>query len=193
MQLVSQAVLGQFSGAMSDKAVRFSCIVFSLTLAGEFDGGFAASRWNPQSLPGQEAISSGKDKENAKIVAAVHRLVNEFRQEQGLKPLTLDPIISAEASEHSAAMARNGGSISHRGFKQRLEDIRKRIPYRAAAENVALNVGYGNPERAAVEGWKNSPEHRKNMLGEFSLTGIGIAQSRGGGYFFTQIFVEPLK
>jgi uncharacterized protein YkwD len=44
-----------------------------------------------------------------------------------------------------------------------------------------------------VDGWKNSPEHRKNMLGDFSLTGIGIAQSNDGGYFFTQIFIEPLK
>jgi uncharacterized protein YkwD len=178
---------------MADKIAALLCFVFSLALAGEFEGVLAASRKNPQSLPGREAISPGKDKENAEIVAAVHRLVNEFRQEQGLKPLTLDPIISAEAREHSAALARNGGSISHRGFKQRLEDIRKRIPYRAAAENVALNVGYDNPARAAVEGWKKSPEHRKNMLGDFSLTGIGVAQDTGGGYFFTQIFVEPLK
>ena len=102
-------------------------------------------------------------------------------------------MISAEAREHSADMARAGKAISHRGFNQRLQDIRKKIPYRAAAENVAAAVGYEDPARTVVEGWKNSPDHRKNMLGDFSLTGIGIAQSKDGGYFFTEIFLEPMK
>ena len=56
-----------------------------------------------------------------------------------------------------------------------------------------MNVGYKDPARAAVEGWKNSPGHRKNMLGKFSLTGIGIARGKKGAYFFTQIFIEPLR
>jgi uncharacterized protein YkwD len=129
----------------------------------------------------------------ADLVNRVHRQVNEFRRDHGLKPLTLDPTISAQAREHSADMARSGSTISHRGFNKRLENIRKQIPYRAAAENVGSVVGYENPARAAVEDWKNSPEHRKNMLGNFSLTGIGIAQSKDGGYFFTQIFLQPMK
>jgi uncharacterized protein YkwD len=57
----------------------------------------------------------------------------------------------------------------------------------------ALSVGHEDPARTVVEGWRKSPEHRKNMLGAFSLTGIGVAQSKNGGYFFTQIFIEPLK
>ena len=51
--------------------------------------------------------------------------VNEFRRDHGLKSLTLDPMISAEAREHSADMARAGKAISHRGFNQRLQDIQK--------------------------------------------------------------------
>lgn len=139
------------------------------------------------------AAPSAKDEQYSELVNRVHRQVNEFRREHGLKPLTLDPIISAEAREHSAEMARSGKTISHRGFNQRLEDIRKKIPYRAAAENVAAAVGYEDPARTVVEGWKKSPEHRKNMLGDFSLTGIGVAQGKDGTYFFTQIFIKPLK
>ena len=134
-----------------------------------------------------------KEEHYSDLVDRVHRQVNEFRRYHGLKPLTLDPTISAQAREHSADMARSGSTISHRGFNRRLENIRKQIPYRAAAENVGSVVGYENPARAAVEDWKNSPEHRKNMLGNFSLTGIGIAQSKDGGYFFTQIFLQPMK
>jgi uncharacterized protein YkwD len=140
------------------------------------------------------AAPSAKEEQYSELVDRVHRQVNEFRREHALKPLTLDPLISAEAREHSAEMARSGKTISHRGFKQRRENIRQKIPYRAAAENVAVAVGYEDPARMVVEGWKKSPEHRKNMLGDFSLTGIGLAQNKDGSYFFfTQIFIEPVK
>jgi len=181
---------------MSNKLARLLCCSLLLGLTIELRGVWAAGQYPPASSPGREVASPGaavKDNENSEVLSRVHRLVNELRQEHGLEPLTLDPIISAEASAHSADMARNTASISHRGFNQRLQDIRSKIPYRAAAENVALNVGYDNPARTAVEGWKKSPDHRKNMLGDFSLTGIGIARGEDGGYFFTQIFVQPLK
>ena len=131
--------------------------------------------------------------EQSKIADRVHRLVNQFRQQQGLAPLALDAVISAEAREHSAEMARNGNRIGHRDFKQRVEDIGARIRYRAAAENVAVNAGYDDPAAAAVEGWKKSPEHRKNMLGDFNLTGIGVTRGEDDRYFFTQIFIRTAK
>jgi uncharacterized protein YkwD len=87
-------------------------------------------------------------------------------------------------------MALIGRTISHRGFDARLENIRKRIPVRAAAENVAAAKGEKDPARTVVEGWTKSAGHRKNMLGDFSLTGVGVAQSKDGTYFFTQIFVK---
>ena len=146
-------------------------------------------------LTGQTARAGDakKNQQFSQLVESVHRQVNDFRRLQGLLPLTLNPIISAQAREHSAEMARNGNAISHRGFAQRLQDIREKLPYRAGAENVAASVGYENPAQTVVEGWKNSPAHRKNILGNYSLTGIGIAQSDQGGYFFTQIFLEPLR
>jgi uncharacterized protein YkwD len=138
------------------------------------------------------AAPAAKNEQYSELVNRVHRQVSEFRRDHGLEPLTLERSISAEAREHSAEMARSGKTISHRGFNQRLEDIRKKIPYRAAAENVAAAAGHEDPARTVVEGWKKSPEHRKNMLGDFSLTGIGVAQSNNGTYFFTQIFIAPI-
>lgn len=90
-------------------------------------------------------------------------------------------------------MARKGSAVSHLGFEDRLKKIGEQLPYRAGAENVAASIGYENPARAAVEGWKTSLRHRENMLGDFTLTGIGIAQSEQGSYFITQIFLKPLK
>ena len=176
---------------MPGKIARILCCISWFVLSGGFRDRLAARQENTRSSR-QDATSPEQDKTQREIAATVYRLVNEFRRKHGLKPLTLDPVISSRAREHSADMAQNDG-ISHRGFAERIKDIEKKIPYRAAAENVAVNLGYINPAGAAVEGWSKSPEHRKNMLGEFSLTGIGIAQGKDGRYFFTQIFVQPLK
>jgi uncharacterized protein YkwD len=90
-------------------------------------------------------------------------------------------------------MARKGSAINHKGFEDRLKKISEQLPYRAGSENVGTSMGYENPARTAVEGWQTSPGHRKNMLGDFTLTGIGIAQSEQGSYFITQIFLKPLQ
>jgi uncharacterized protein YkwD len=140
--------------------------------------------------PAASAVSSITPQQYSRLVDDVHRRVNEFRRSQGLKPLTLDPRISEQAREHSADMARIGKTITHRGFAERLEDLSKAIPLRAAAENVAAAKGQENPAQTVVEGWTNSTGHLKNILGDFNLTGIGIAQSDDGTYFFTQIFIR---
>lgn len=126
------------------------------------------------------------------LVESIHQEVNEFRHAQGLQPLRLNPIISAQARQHSLEMARTGSALSHAGFDDRLKEIGEKLSYRAGAENVAASIGHENPARTAVEGWQTSPGHRKNMLGDFTLTGIGIAQSEQGSYFITQIFLKPL-
>jgi uncharacterized protein YkwD len=141
--------------------------------------------------PQATAASSQNDKPFSQLVNAVHQQVNDFRREHGLEPLKLHPAISAQAREHSAEMARNADGISHRGFEDRMEDIRQELSFRAAGENVATIRGFDNPAQQVVEGWKKSAGHRKNMLGEYSLTGIGVARSKDGAYFVTQIFLNP--
>lgn len=56
--------------------------------------------------------------------------------------------------------------------------------------NLAYNGGVADTARVAVEGWIKSPGHRKNLLGAFDLCGIGVAQSSGGEFFFTQLFAR---
>ena len=61
------------------------------------------------------------------------------------------------------------------------------ISYRYAAENIAK--GYQTPA-AVVNGWMNSEGHRKNMLGDFQMLGVGAAYNAGSayGFYFTQDF-----
>jgi uncharacterized protein YkwD len=125
---------------------------------------------------------------NSSELAILNR-VNEYRQSKNMPPLTIDPVISAQAKVHSERMARVG-KITHDGFNDRVESVAKEIVYRSASENVGYNVGYAQPEAIAVEDWINSPGHQKNMVGRYDLTGIGSAQNSKGEYYFTQIFIR---
>jgi uncharacterized protein YkwD len=80
-------------------------------------------------------------------------------------------------------------NLSHDGFEQRIDAISQAIPLRSAAENVAFNSGFANPDTQAVMGWIDSPGHRENIEGNFDLTGVGITQNTQGEYYFTQLFV----
>jgi uncharacterized protein YkwD len=123
------------------------------------------------------------------IELTTFNLVNKYRQSKNLPPLEIDPAISAIAKKHSEEMARVG-KMSHDGFNERTDSVSQTIVFRSAAENVAYNMGYGQPDLVAVQGWIESPGHQRNMVGRYDLTGIGVVKSAKGEYFFTQIFVR---
>jgi uncharacterized protein YkwD len=120
---------------------------------------------------------------------SIYDRVNHYRQSKNLPPLTIDPIISAQAKAHSERMARVG-RIGHDGFNDRVQSVGKEIVYRSAAENVGYSVGYAQPEAIAVEDWIGSPGHQKNMVGRYDLTGIGSVKNARGETYFTQIFIR---
>ncbi len=113
--------------------------------------------------------------------------VNQFRHKKRLPPLTMNNYIAAEAERHSRDMASGRTAFGHGGFDGRMHRIMNKFaPSGSGAENVA----YGNVSaEAVVNMWIHSPGHRRNMLGNYNLTGIGIASGRGGTLYFTQIFL----
>lgn len=119
---------------------------------------------------------------------AVNQQINQYRASKKLPPLSIDPQISQVARIHSENMANGKVSFSHDGFEGRAKAIT--IPYKSVAENLAYNFGYSDPVRNAVEGWIKSDGHRKNMEGQFNMTGIGVAKNAKGEYYFTQLFVR---
>jgi len=117
--------------------------------------------------------------------------INRIRAEQGLSQLRLNYKLCAMARSHSSNMA-GSGYLSHtdslgRGFKERLGS--KTVERCRAGENVGTN-NFPDSARVAVEGWRQSPKHLKNILNEkFTDTGIGVAVNSEGLVFFTQIFL----
>ena len=123
----------------------------------------------------------------------VHDLVNDHRTGLGLKPLEYRQELAVIAHVHSLAMATYTTPYGHGGFDDRARRADNFMPAAGFAENVAMlnHRGQGGEAKAVVRGWLQSPGHRENIEGDFSLTGIGISQSWDGTYYFTQLFMRP--
>ena len=130
-----------------------------------------------------------QDSELNNLAQQVHQQVNKYRASVDLPPLKLNTKISEQAQIHSQNMTQQKTEFGHQGFNSRVKALKNNIAYRRAAENVAYNQGYRDPVSEAVTGWIKSEGHRQNMVGNYNLTGIGIAKNKQGEYYFTQIFI----
>ncbi|MGF1540428.1 MAG: CAP domain-containing protein [Pleurocapsa sp.] len=132
---------------------------------------------------------SKEKREIAALEQLTFELVNQYRAVLDLAPLELNPQISEQARIHSENMASFFVPLGHDGFKSRLAALKETITYRSGSENVAYNFGYSNPVSEAIIGWINSPGHHQTMVGNYNLTGIGVAKNDRGEYYLTQIFI----
>jgi len=114
--------------------------------------------------------------------------VNQYRMQHGRSKLHLNATISYEAEKHSQDMAHHILPVGHTGFERRMQHIHAKISgTTSGAENVAYRY---NTAKIVVDGWIKSPGHRNNILGNYTLTGIGIARDHAGDYYFTQLFAR---
>jgi len=115
--------------------------------------------------------------------------VNKHRKAIGKPDLQMLNAASVEAAKHSNNMAAKRVAFGHTGFEGRISAISKSLggTVSAAAENVADGK---LTAQQVVDGWLHSPGHKKNIEGNYTLTGIGLAKDAGGVIFFTQIFVH---
>lgn len=123
------------------------------------------------------------------VEQSIIKQINNYRASKKMPPLQWNPAIAQQARQHSQQMAAKQVPFGHQGFRQRVQVLSQKIAYRAAAENVAFNSGYRDPAAQAVQGWLKSPGHRKNIEGQFNLTGIGVSRGKRGEYYLTQLFV----
>lgn len=124
---------------------------------------------------------------NNSLVYDVFKQTNQFRKSEDLPALVMKQELNAIAQKHSEDMASGGIAFGHDGFSDRQKKAGEEIQgMRAFAENVAYGA---NTAKEVVTLWKNSPGHRRNMLGKYKYTGIGIAKNSDGQIYYTEIFV----
>lgn len=127
------------------------------------------------------------------LEAEVVRLVNVQRSKKGLQKLKSNWEIARVARYKSQDMI-NKKYFSHISptfgspFKM-MESFG--IRFSAAGENIA----YGQNSPAAVmNAWMNSPGHRANILSAtYTNIGVGLAKSKTGVCYWTQLFTKPTK
>ncbi len=144
-------------------------------------------------LPGSDG-----DRDAPRDVRAMERevreAINAIRRKEGLRALAAAPELDRIARAHSEFQARVklSGHLDADGRGPADRARKNGIRYRALAENVAMNHGYDEPVHVAVDGWMESPGHRRNILDpRFAQTGVGVAVADDGSIYFTQPFLDP--
>jgi uncharacterized protein YkwD len=132
--------------------------------------------------------SNSRDIDTKEMDKSILYYINEYRGSIGLSALQMISEATVQATEHSIEMANRTTAFGHNGFDERIDNIVKKIGFvHASAENVA----YGKlTAKEVVDLWLNSPGHKKNIEGNYALTGIGIAKDADGLIFYTQIFLR---
>jgi len=105
-------------------------------------------------------------------------LINAYRQQSGLDELVATVTLNTASDRHSWDMASNDW-FDHTGSDG--SDPSERCQWAGYPEGCAENIAAGYPTaRDVFDGWRSSPGHNANMLGDYRA--IGIALEEGGSY-----------
>lgn len=134
------------------------------------------------------SLNSFLPADNANLVSNVLKQTNQFRKSEGMPELQMNKELNHIAQNHSKDMAAGRIAFGHDGFGGRQAKAAKEIK---GMHTFAENVAYGaNSAAEVVTMWKNSPGHRRNMLGNFQYIGIGTAKNSKGQIYYTEIFAD---
>jgi uncharacterized protein YkwD len=137
--------------------------------------------------------------ELANTVQDIISRTNSFRQAEGLREVESSPQLMEAARDFAQFMA-STDKYGHAADGRHPADRAKQhgYDYCIIAENIAYQhrtSGFTSEElaREFFQGWKESPDHRKNMLNSaVTETGVAVAQSEKTGYYYAvQMFGRP--
>ena len=131
-----------------------------------------------------------------RIADEVHNVINHYRASQGLGPLTRHKGLDKLAHNHSDYLrVKNGGfgiygnKISHFKFEWRAQQAATQYGFRKLGENVAfMKVKPQSQAHHLLILWVASDGHRKNIHGDWTHSGVGIAITENGDIIATQLF-----
>jgi Cysteine-rich secretory protein family len=133
------------------------------------------------------------------VEIAIVEMTNVFRAEQSLGTVKVNPQLTAAARAYAEFLAKSD-LFSHTADGRQHSDRAKTAGYGYChvSENLSLNLdsrGFQTTQlaRDAVEGWKKSPGHRRNLVApHVTEIGVGVAKARGSEkYLSVQMFGRP--
>lgn len=138
-------------------------------------------------IPGH-AQTPGAD---LKLERETFAVINQYRKAEDLPVFAWSSEIAKEARVHSRDMASGAVDFGHEGFSERVRHLRENLSgLTGCGENVLMTSDPSGVAQSAVALWLKSPPHRKNIRGDYGLSGLGVWVSAEGVIYFTQIFVK---
>ena len=136
-----------------------------------------------------------------KVEIAIVEMTNAIRKQHKLSEVKPDPKLEKAARTYARFLAQSN-LFSHTADGRQPADRAKAAGYAPCfvSENLSSNLdtrGFETRQLAheAVQGWMNSPGHRKNLLGEY-VTNIGVAVAKVKAqekYISVQVFGRPFS
>lgn len=175
--------------------LRFSALRISGILNLALVGGTLAltACTAPTPIPEQPSFYRNLSAPGSEVdAAAAASMISGYRQNNGRGPVTVDPALTRIAKAHALEMARKtkvGHDVGSGNLQQRAQAAG--YDFNRIAENVA--GGYQTLAEA-FSGWRDSPDHKKNMLmPQATRIGIAVAQAPGYKYkvFWALVVAEP--
>lgn len=122
--------------------------------------------------------------------------VNSYRRSQGARELErhagLDQLAQAHCEylrQHRGTFVLHGKNVSHCGFDGRVLVARERYQMLNISENVAAGNTTGTkPEAVLMHLWEGSKDHHKNLVNNWTHTGVGMVVDSDGMVFGTELF-----
>ena len=121
-------------------------------------------------------------------------LINRERQKKNLNNLKWRGDLARMARNYAEKMARerffshydkSGAGVVNRAKDSKIKNWKK------IGENLFYIEGMKDFKSFIVKKWMQSSPHRANILDrEYNAAGLGIAESRDGTIYITQVFVE---
>ena len=135
----------------------------------------------------------------AKVEAAIFEITNTVRAEARLGAVVISPQLTAAARAYAGLLAKSG-QFSHEADGTLTDRTgRARYNHCMIAENLAAHQDSRGFEsralaKSALEGWLNSPGHRKNLMTpEMTEIGVAVAKTpdKDPKYIAVQLFGRP--
>lgn len=137
--------------------------------------------------PPQETFDMSICGKMSEAACKVMVITNEERAKQGLPAIMVNSKCVSEAQFHAQDMATNN-YFSHDGQSETTSERFTRYGLSGISWGENIAAGYLNAKEV-MEGWMNSPGHRKNILSAyFKSIGVGYAVDAKGSPYWVQCF-----
>lgn len=179
-----RAPFPQFSKPIPNSPMKIFDLLFLLVIAGlgavSLFGGCAKKVGG---MTGPLATAPSVERE-------IWERINQHRRTLRLPALEYSMAMAEQAQTHAEQMGSGEVPFGHQGFDERAEAIAETVQFNGISENVAWCSDTKSIADTAVKLWLASPSHRRNIEGDYTLTGIGAALNQQGVWYFTQIFAK---